>query len=111
MSAALSVSYFPIPSPRLGAGRGRELGGPLRVRRVAYYGPLAITYDCAETAADGEVDRDVLEIAFIPNAWEAGRGRVGDADGLMNEALRAIQQALNISVDELIENAPCREET
>lgn len=110
MSAALSVSYFPIPSPRLGVGRGREPCVPLRVRRVAYYGPLAITYDCAETVADGEVDRDVLEIAFIPNAWQGELGRVRDPDVLLNQALVAIQQALNISVDELIENAPSRED-
>lgn len=82
-----------------------------RVRRVAYYGPLAITYDCAESVVDGEVDRDVLDIAFVPNDWLEKRGRVRDPDALLSEALRAIQQALNISVDELIENAPSREET
>ncbi len=110
MSATLSVSYFPIPSPRVGAGGWRQPQVRERVRRVAYYGPLAITYDCADSVVDGEVDRDVLEIAFVPNDWQGCQGRVRDPDVLMNEALVAIQQALNISVDELIDQAPTRED-
>ncbi len=111
-------SFLPLPSPAfLGGARAssglRFSSGPRvppgRVRRVAYYGPLAITYDCQDSAVDGEVDRDVLDIAFVPDDWAEGRPRVKDADLLLNQALAALQDALHLDADELIENAPRRE--
>ena len=106
----MNVSYLPLPSPLLGGSRCREPRVPGRVRRVAYYGPLAITYDCEDSPTDGESERDVLDIAFVPNDWANGHAGVKNPDQLLHQALSAIQAALHISADELIENAPQREE-
>ena len=106
----MNTLYHPLPSPALGGRRVREPRVPGRVRRVAYYGPLAITYDCHDSPVDGEVDRDVLDIAFVPNAWAGGEPHVEEPDKLVNETLEALQEALSITLDELIENAPRREE-
>ncbi|TDU64078.1 hypothetical protein EI77_04262 [Prosthecobacter fusiformis] len=106
----MNVSYLPIPSPLLGGSRCREPRVPGRVRRVAYYGPLAITYDCHDSPTDGETDRDVLDIAFVPNDRTAGRPGIHNPDLLLHQALEALQTALHITADELIENAPSREE-
>ncbi|GAA5150045.1 hypothetical protein GCM10023213_48500 [Prosthecobacter algae] len=105
------TACHPLPTPFIGGPRGRERCAPGRVRRVAYYGPLAITYDCEDSPVDGECDRDVLGIAFVPNDWTEGRPRIQNADLLLNQALGALQAALGITADELIENAPQREET
>lgn len=106
----MPATYLPLPSPLLGGLRRREPRLQGRVRRVAYYGPLAITYDCEDSGVDGETGRDVLGIAFVPNDWAEGCPGIKNADLLLNQALSAIQAALSISADELIENAPHREE-
>lgn len=110
--------FLPLPSPATGscAGAGAPVLGrtgglrlpPGRVRRVAFYGPLAITYDCQDSALDGETDRDVLEVAFVPETEGGDTRRMRPADRLLVLALDALRQALHISYDELIDNAPHR---
>jgi hypothetical protein len=106
---AMTVTCLPLSSP---LPRSRRLEPRMRgrVRRVAYYGPLAITYDCEDNPTDGESERDLLEVAFVPNDWTDGWPKVKNADQLLEQALAAIQAALHISADELIENAPRRED-
>lgn len=87
----------------------REPEYPKRIRRVARYGPMEIVYDCELTAADGETNRDVIRVSFTPDDW-SGPGRVKDPDKALNAALDAIQAALGITFDELIESAPKRED-
>lgn len=81
---------------------------PGRVRRVAFYGPLAITYDCQDSALDGETDRDVLEVAFVPEAGGGEGRRMRAADRLLGVALEVLCETLHLSYDELIDNAPRR---
>lgn len=83
---------------------------PGRVRRIAYYGPVALTYDCTDTAQDGEEDRDLLQVAFVPDDWTDGWPKVKNADRLLHQALQAFQSALHISMDELLDSAPRRED-
>ena len=109
----MTLSYLPIPSPVLSTSSRRRNAAPAapgRVRRVAYYGPLAITYDCEDDPTDGESGRDVLDIAFVPNDWTDGWPKVKNPDQLLHQALAALQAALRITADELIENAPQRED-
>lgn len=82
---------------------------PGRSRRIAYYGPVALTYDCTESAREGEEDRDLLDIAFVPNDWTDGWPKVKNPDRLLHQALEALQAALHITTDELLDAAPRRE--
>lgn len=96
---------------------------PRRVCRRVRYGPLVILYDCQDSAVNGECNRDVLKVSLdlpLPERVAAGRLKVGlrnrrreqqrRADALAGEALEALQKALRISLDELIENAPLHED-
>lgn len=121
----LPPSALPV---RPGHGGSRPAAEPVerpRICRRASYGPLVILYDCHESLADGECDRDVLKVTLeMPPhgaAWDKParvrqaarhrcRQRQHQADALAQAALAALQKALRLTLDELIENAPVHED-
>lgn len=109
-----------------GHGWARPVAEPVerpRICRRASYGPLVILYDCHESLADGECDRDVLKVTLEMPPQGAARDKAArvrqaarlrcrqhQADALAQEALSALQKALQLTLDELIENAPVHED-